>query len=86
MKAIITKIKAKNNAQITAEVEIRDNDGKVIYKGNRGFVCLGTTVQEILSYLKTSLKNIGSQEKAEKASKLKDKAVSLEGQEIDLDT
>ena len=85
MKAIIKKIKIKNNAQVNADVEIRDDDGTLVYKGNRGFICLDQTTKGILVYLKDSLRNIGNQEKSEKASKLKQEIQSLVGKEIDLD-
>jgi len=86
MKGKIIKIRVEDNAQIIAVIQLTQNNGKIVYEGERAFVSLDNTAGGIRTYLKQTMRNIANEMIDKKASKLKEEAEKLIGQEIDLDT
>jgi Zn-finger protein len=88
MKAIIKKVTsptADNKAVVNLEIEIKKDDGSLLWSGQRAIATHETDPAKVQAYIKTSLQNIRNQAVAEANAKLKDVVDTLVNQEIDLD-
>lgn len=84
MKIKILSQKKQENNVVNLDIEIREDDGTLVFSGTRGFVSQGTTEEEVMADLKTSFENIYISEINKQNAVLADVVSSLVNQEISL--